>query len=174
MKNFLKMTLLLSAISMPLAGAAPIKFTLDAKKSSVKWSGTFTHAPVTASVKFKSGQFLVKNALVASGSAVVDMNSLVSDSGMDAQFKGPLFLNVAKYPTSELKLTEFTELKTFAPGGPNARMKGTVTFRGETHPVEGDFTLTQDKNGFHAKGSFPTVYGKMLEGAVTYEIWAKK
>ena len=129
---------------------------------------------IDAQMKFKSGLFQIKGNTIQSGAIVADMTTLTSDSGMDAQLKGPLFLNVAQFPTAELKIKEFTELKAFAPGGPNARIKGTLTFHGQTHPVQGEFILTPDKAGFHVTGTFPTVYGKMLQGAVTYEIWAKK
>ena len=150
------------------------KYTLDLAKSRVEWKGSFLHASVTASGKFKSGSFLLKNKKVQGGVLIADMNSLHSDSGMDAQFKGPLMLNVEQYPTAELRIKTFTELKSITPDGPNARITGTLLFRGQTHPVTRDFVVIPNKNGFHVTGSFPTEYQKMLQGAVTYEIWAKK
>ena len=154
--------------------AAMRKYTLDLAKSRVEWKGTFLHASVSASGKFKSGSFSMKNKMLQNGLIVADMRSLSSDSGMDAQFKGPLMLNVEQFPTAELRIKSFTELKSITPDGPNARMTGTLLFRGKSHPVTRDFVVVPDRNGFHVTGSFPTEYQKMLKGDVTYEIWAQK
>jgi polyisoprenoid-binding protein YceI len=173
MKIFLTLSLILASIFAQSAEAASKNYTLDLAKSGLRWKGSFMKAPIQAQMKFRSGQFALKGNTALTGSLVADMKSLNSDSGMDAQIKSPLFLNVEKFPTSELKIKTFQELHPFARGGANARITGILTFRGETHPVKGDFVMTKDKNGFHVVGTFPTVYQKMVEGSVTYEIWTK-
>jgi polyisoprenoid-binding protein YceI len=174
MKTYLSIALVLSTFFAHSAEAGSPVYRLDLAKSQVSWKGKFMGAAVAASGKFKSGSFVIKNKTIQSATVIADMNSLQSDSGMDAQFKGPLMLNVAKYPTAEFKLKTFTELKSFAPGGPNARVTGTVVLRGQAHGVTAEFVMVPDKNGFHATGSFETSYGKMLAGTVTYELWTKK
>jgi polyisoprenoid-binding protein YceI len=165
--------LLFSCFFAQFVHAAPIKLTLDLKKSGVKWSGKFMGAPVTATMKFKSGEFLMNHGM-QKGKLVADMTSLHSDSGMDEQFKSPMLLNVDHYPTAELVITQYQEIKSFAPGGPNARVNGTVTFRGKSHPVQQDFVFNSDQKGFHVVGTFKTAYSNMVEGLVTYEVWAKR
>jgi polyisoprenoid-binding protein YceI len=146
----------------PVVDAAPVKLKLDLKKSGVKWSGKFMGAPVQGEIKFKSGEFFMNHGM-QKGRLVADMTSLHSDSGMDAQFKGPMLLNVGQYPTAVLVITEYQEIKSFAPGGPNARINGTVTFRGKSHPVQQDFVFKSDQKGFHVVGTFKTAYSNMVE-----------
>ena len=134
--------------------------------------------PVKASMKFKKGQFVLDPKKLQSGTLVGDLKSLTSDSEiLDEQMKGPLLLNVEQYPTAELKIKSFTQIVSFAPGGPNGHMSGILYFQGKTHPIESDFLVdpaTNGVDGMHITGKLSTQSAKMLDGTLEYEIWAKK
>lgn len=173
MKTLLTISALLCGFQMPSVQAASQTLKLDTEKSSVKWSGTFMKTPLTASLKFKSGELVLQKHTIRSGTITADMKSISSDSGLDDQFKGEWLLNTEKYPTAVFKVKAFTELHSITPDGPNARVKGTLMFHGKTHEVEGDFVMTPDGNGFHAVGKFPTTYSKMVDGEASFDIFVK-
>jgi polyisoprenoid-binding protein YceI len=178
MKTLFVMTLISATFIMHSATAASgntgVTWKMDLKKSGAKWEGSFMKNSVHASMKFKSGDFVMKNGKISTGTVIADMKSLESDSGIDAQVKSVVFLDVETYPTAELKITEYTDVHPFAPGGPTGHIKGTVTLKGKPHDVDTSFVMKKTANGFHASGTFPTVYQKIVDGKLTYDIWAAK
>jgi polyisoprenoid-binding protein YceI len=176
-KNIFKNPLIFSAFLAQIAGAVPsslVKYGLDQKKSHIKWQGKVMGVQMTGNLPFKSGQFLVKNSKVESGTLVADLSALSTDSGMDAQLKSPLLLDVEHFPNAELKIKEVTDVYPFANGGPNAHIKGSITFHGETHQVESDFVMKRTPESFHATGKVKTVYAKMVDGELQYDVWMKR
>jgi polyisoprenoid-binding protein YceI len=174
MKTRILQAMAICVMTSTSAFAAPNTWKLDLEKSSVNFKGKFLGNIAEASMKFKSGSLTEKKEGIKGGTLVGDMASITSNSGLDDQVKGPMFLDVKKYPTATLKITEFTELKTFAPG-PNARIKGILTFKGKNKKIEQESTVKKAEDGtLHAEGSFKTLTDKTVEGEVSYQLWFKK
>ncbi len=83
-------------------------------------------------LKFKSGEFGVKKGTLSSGKLAIDLQPFFED---DITFT----------------LKEFTETPTFAPGSPNAQVRGDLHVQGKVYPVETGVFYTPNENGFEAK-----------------------
>jgi polyisoprenoid-binding protein YceI len=149
-KSPLKKTTEVSSMELPL----------DVAASSLAWTGKKVSGQHTGTLKFKEGSFKVSRNGIVGGTIVIDLNTIVDTDLTDADYNKKLvthlksedFFDVAKHPTAIFKIKKFTELFTFAPGGPNANVTGDLTIRGVTKPISfGLFYYSKD-NGFEAKG----------------------
>ncbi len=150
--------ILLSALFVVNASASgnPKVYTADVKESSVKWTGKKVAGEHYGRITLQSGTVSVAGGILAGGTFVMDMNSIVvddlKDQAMNEKLKGHLksddFFGVADYPVSRLEVTS-VEKKADGTLG----VTGNLTIKGITHPVS--FTVTQEitSRGFRASGS---------------------
>jgi polyisoprenoid-binding protein YceI len=118
------------------------------------------HATAVGRTKEIWGSITISNDEVTSGTFTVDMASVVSDqSERNAQFDGRI-MDVAKYPTSTLKLTAPIALGSIAPIGSKATYKATgdLTLHGVSRTVSFSLTTERTTNGIYALTDIPIVF----------------
>eukprot|EP01155_Anaeramoeba_flamelloides_P001181 Anaeramoba_flamelloidesa1054525_41.p2 GENE.a1054525_41~~a1054525_41.p2 ORF type:complete len:190 (+),score=22.11 a1054525_41:728-1297(+) len=124
-------------------------FTVNASKSTVKWEGKKIGGTHHGHIGIKEGKFSVKGDKLASGTFVIDMQSMTNDDLEDPGYNEKLighlksddFFSVTEYPTATLKITESTKFKSN-----KATVKGDLTIKGKTNPIE--FEVTRQGNVF--------------------------
>lgn len=138
-----------------------IKFTLDPQASSVKWQGHKVAYSHHGTVDFKSGEFVMKNGVLKSGTAVVDLNTIKDEDLTDPEYNAKLvnhlksedFFDVKSHPYAEFRLLGFNEVHNIIEGKPNAIVKGEFIIRGKTSKVQDIMMFyTPNENGFELTG----------------------
>ncbi len=143
---------------------------LDTAASTATWLGKKKVGQHTGAVKFKDGKFEVGKNGIVGGEVSVDLNSITDIDLTDADYNKKLvghlksedFFDAGKFPTATFKIKSFEQIANFAPGAPNANVKGDLTIRGTTKPFETKLFYTAKEGGFEAKGKIEidrTLYG---------------
>lgn len=143
MKN-LKLSVLVAIIAISSASFAQ-DLTVNAAKSSLKWTGKKVTGEHTGFINLKEGKFTVKSNKITSGTFVIDMTTITNTDLTDAEWNQKLvghlksddFFGVEKFPTSTLVITESTPFK-----NGESTAKGKLTIKGITNPVS--FVVKQD------------------------------
>jgi polyisoprenoid-binding protein YceI len=136
------------------APAKAVAYKVEAAKSDVKWHAKKVTGEHMGNIKLKEGQILVTGNKPTGGTFVIDMNSITCSDITDKEYNGKLighlknddFFSVDKFPTSTFKITSLTPVKNAAAGKPNYTVKGDLTIKGITNPIEFPATITV-KNG---------------------------
>jgi len=147
-------TLMMIVIAMAVAFALPAQaqtYKVETGKSELKWTGKKVLGQHYGKISLKEGQLVLSKNKVQSGKFVIDMNSITCDDLPTGEINNKLvghlksddFFGVEKHPVAELVLTGSTVLK-----NGNATIKGKLTIKGITHPVE--FEGIQNENTFAA------------------------
>jgi polyisoprenoid-binding protein YceI len=125
------------------------KYTADPAATVIDWKGDKKIGSFhVGTIDLKSGWLNVEGNALTGGEFLVDMNSLkdtdLKDDNMRAKLEGHLksddFFGVEKFPVSKLVITGSSKFD-----GGKALVKGNLTIKEATHPVE--FTVTESKNG---------------------------
>jgi len=132
--------------------ASAQNYTVDVQKSKVKWLGTKVTGKHNGSLLIKSGEMTVKEEKIASGTFIIDMNSIVcedlEDAGYNQKLVGHLksddFFGVATYPEAKLVVTKATVFK-----NNQADVRGDFTIKNKTNSIL--FTVTRSGDKFVAK-----------------------
>lgn len=144
------------ALSLILAlgttGLFAQKYTADVKNTNITWLGEKVTGEHTGNINLKSGTFTMKDDMIASGVFEIDMSSItnidVEDPDYNAKLVGHLksddFFGVAKYPTARF---EITGSESFKKG--SAMVKGNLTIKGKTLPIEFRATMQDSDDGTH-------------------------
>ena len=140
------------------------KLTADPAATVIDWKGDKKIGSFhVGSIDLKSGWLNVEGNAFTGGEFVVDMNSIknsdVKDEKMRERLVGHLksddFFGVEKYPLSKLVITGSSKIE-----GGKALVKGNLTVKEATHPVE--FTVTESKNGAATTYSAEIVFDRSL------------
>lgn len=125
------------------------KYTADPSATVIDWKGDKKIGSFhVGTIDLKSGWLNVEGNALTGGEFVVDMNSIknsdVKDEKMRERLVGHLksddFFGVEKFPLSKLVITGSSKLE-----GGKALVKGNLTIKEATHPVE--FSVTESKSG---------------------------
>jgi polyisoprenoid-binding protein YceI len=125
------------------------KYTADPSATVIDWKGDKKIGSFhVGTIDLKSGWLNVEGNALTGGEFVVDMNSIknsdVKDEKMRERLVGHLksddFFGVEKFPLSKLVITGSSNIE-----GGKALVKGNLTVKEATHPVE--FTVTESKSG---------------------------
>jgi len=142
------MKTMLVAMSLVVGGNVSAKeLKADTEKTQLTWLGKKVTGQHNGTIELKSGTLTVEENVIVSGKFVIDMTSLKNVDITDAETNGKLighlksddFFSVEKYPEATLSITEKAEFK-----GDQAHVKGDLTIKGVTNPVE--FDVTKDGN----------------------------
>lgn len=129
--------------------AAQKKYVADPSVSVIKWhGGKIVGGDHSGTIGLKDGWITSDGKSISGGEFVVDMTSIknedIKDAGSRARLEGHLrsadFFGVEKYPSSKLVLTGGSQFT-----GGKATVKGNLTIKEATHPVE--FTVLETKSG---------------------------
>lgn len=148
MKIILSALLVLAAVS---AQAADV-YKIDTKASSVAWKGSKKMGSShNGAIAVKEGDVTVDKGQVKSANVVIDMatitNADLTDPDYNKKLVGHLstddFFNVAKFPTSAFKITSVAPV---AKSKDEVTVKGDLTIKGVTHPIEFPAKVTVGKD----------------------------
>ncbi len=147
MKRIALLNILIFALAFTLGAQ---NYSVDTGKSSLEWTGKKVTGQHHGSLELTEGSFSLENDRISSGMFVIDMTSL-SNEDLEGDTKEKLvghlksddFFSVENHPTSVLKLNNSTKLK-----NGKATVKGELTIKGITHPIE--FEGTKTGNVFEA------------------------
>ncbi|MEM9650183.1 MAG: YceI family protein [Bacteroidota bacterium] len=122
-------------------------YVIDTENSLVNWVGSKPGGEHTGTVQLASGELLVKEENLASGTFVLDMTS-ITDTDLEGEKKAKLeghlksddFFGVATHPTSKLV---FTKVK--ASGKNSYEVTGDLTIKNITKPVTFDVSIYGSK-----------------------------
>ncbi len=143
----------------------PVTYTIDASKSTFKWTGKKVTGQHWGYIKFTSGTIATDGTNVTGGSFTVDMNSmdcqdLTPDKGgskLLGHLKSDDFFGVAAFPMSMMTIKSAT-----AKGGGQFDVKADLTIKGTTSEVTFPAAISMDGKMLTAKAAFKvdrTKYG---------------
>jgi polyisoprenoid-binding protein YceI len=121
------------------ATEAAVDYTVDTNASQIKWEGSKPTTTHHGTLSLSAGNIAVNNGAVEAGTFEVDMTSInVQDlegdkkSKLEAHLKGTAegkegdFFNTTQYPSAKFEMT----------GIENDIIKGNLTIKGKTNPIE--------------------------------------
>jgi len=121
--------------------AAQLKLTADAGKTKLQWLGEKVAGEHTGTINLKDGWLNWTDNRIVAGEFNIDMTT-IKDADASERLEGHLksddFFGVEKFPTSKLVITGS---ESFEKG--TAVVKGTLSIKGVTHPIE--FKATSQK-----------------------------
>ncbi len=129
--------------------AANGTYSVNAKKSSLKWTGRKVTGQHTGKISVKSGEFTLNDAGIPSaGKVVVDMTSITCTDIADKKSNGDLvghlknedFFNVAEHEEAIFEITSTEKVQ-----GSGAKLTGNLTIKGITKPCKGIITVIPSK-----------------------------
>jgi len=141
----LKYTLSAIAFVITFTVTAQQKLTANMEKSTMSWLGEKVLGQHTGMIDLHSGWLNLHENKIVSGEFTIDMTSIRSDEKLDRlenHLKSDDFFGVEKNPFSRLVITESTP---FDKG--SAIIKGNLTIKGITNPIEFKATMQQTSEG---------------------------
>lgn len=149
MKNIRNSILAIGVATIAMAFTTAVKTTLqvDPEKSQLTWLGEKVTGEHTGHIKIKDGSVELTNGKLSGGEFTIDMSSItctdLEDEGYNQKLVGHLksedFFGVEKHPVSKFKITSATDK-----GGDKYDLKGNLTIKGKTLPIEFPATVTTD------------------------------
>lgn len=116
------------------------KFYLDNANSTIDWIGRKVTGSHNGTIDAKEGIFLFNDNKLSGGKVIIDTTSIkildITDPDTNAQFAGHLasddFFNSTHYPEAQF------EIISVKAEGNTSHIKGNLTVKGITHPIEFD------------------------------------
>jgi polyisoprenoid-binding protein YceI len=168
---------------------APQTLKVDASASTFNWLAKKLTGEHNGTVQIQSGTLVTDGGKLTGGDFTIDL-STIKDLDIQGDFAGRLethlksadFFDVAKFPTSTLKIT-----KAVAKGGENYDLTGNLTIRGTTQPItfpaivkitgktasaSAKFDIDRTKFGltYRSKAFFENIGDKMIYDNFTVEV----
>jgi len=142
------------------------EYKADADQSVLNWTGQKVTGKHFGTIGLTSGTFRIDGDQIVSAEFVVDMTSITNeDIESEAQnkklvnhLKSEDFFGVATHPTARFRMKEPAVID-----GGNAMVKGDLTIKGITHPVQ--FKAVVDQ-----KEDMARVFGNMVIDRTKYEV----
>jgi len=129
----------LSVLILLFAGSIYAQsFKANIEKSQLKWTGKKVTGQHVGHIKLKEGVLTLKDDRIASGTFIINMNSITNDDLQDEGYKQKLighlksddFFGVEKFPIATLEITESSKFDK-----DQAEIKGNLTIKGKTNPI---------------------------------------
>ena len=152
---------LIALLLVPGVSMASEKVVLDPATSSINWTGRKVTGEHKGSVALKSGEVMLENGVVKNGKFGIDVGQVVVkdiedptyNAKLTGHLKSPDFFAVEKFPLVEFVIDQATPLKTAGPKGENTQIKGALTIKGISQPVEFPAVVTVKDGMAEAKGT---------------------
>ncbi len=140
MKKSISILGLATSVILFMAFTKPVKkevFKIDTEKSSIEWIAKKVTGKHNGTIKIASGELLLNNKALKSGSFLIDMNSIVV-SDLTGEYNQKLlthlrsedFFSVEKNATSKFEITKIT-----AAGKDRMDITGNLTIKGITQSI---------------------------------------
>jgi polyisoprenoid-binding protein YceI/rhodanese-related sulfurtransferase len=122
------------------------EYPVDLEESRVRWIGRNLLSFHEGTLRIASGSLRIESGRLAGGGFVIDMKSMlcVDLHGTDLHdilirhLKDLDFFDVGKFPEARFEIDRAEEIDGAKPGSPNLHVKGTLTLRGVSAPLEFD------------------------------------
>lgn len=121
-------------------------YKVNTSASKIEWTARKVTGKHNGIVNLKEGNLKIKDGILLGGSFTVDMTSITNldltgeyKSKLEGHLKSDDFFGVAQYPTATLVIRQAN-----AKGNGNFDVKGDMTIRGITQPVQFTTQLTPD------------------------------
>ncbi|MGB4293115.1 MAG: YceI family protein [Bacteroidales bacterium] len=121
------------------------KLNADLKNTKLEWLGEKVLGKHPGTIMLQSGWLIWENNRITSGEFIIDMRTIKSDEGLtrlEEHLKSDDFFSVEKFPVSKLTITGSDD---FSKG--TATVRGTLTIKGITNPVEFTATRKEKEDG---------------------------
>lgn len=122
------------------------EYKVNPSASKIEWTARKVTGKHNGIVNIKEGNLKIKDGILLGGSFTVDMTSITNldltgeyKSKLEGHLKSDDFFGVAQYPTATLVIRQAN-----AKGNGNFDVKGDLTIRGITQPVQFTTLLTPD------------------------------
>lgn len=129
------------------------EFNVDKQQSEITWIGRKVTGEHTGTLSLSSGKLIWNGDKLTGGSFVIDMSSIANTDLTDADsnqklvghLKSDDFFSTEKHPTAKFVITNVNQLT-----GNQAQVKGNLTIKGITKPVEFPATIQVNGNQLNA------------------------
>jgi polyisoprenoid-binding protein YceI/rhodanese-related sulfurtransferase len=119
-------------------------FRVNVADSIIRWTGRNLFNHHNGTVRISSGEILMSDGKMVSARFDIDLQSIlcedIADESMSALLIRHLqdadFFQVDQHPTATFEATETVAMKASTPGSPNYLLRGNLTLRGITKPIE--------------------------------------
>lgn len=119
-------------------------FVVNTDESLIRWTGRNLFNQHHGTVRLADGQILLTDGDLTAACFSFDMKSIACEDLADAAMNGMLirhlldadFFDVSQYPTAGFTALSVTPIPSCAEGTPNYLLKGHITLRGITRPLE--------------------------------------
>lgn len=137
------LSLALTAFFLQSAVAADDTYTVNVSKSNMAWHGSKVTGEHNGTINIKSGVLRFNGDKLIGGEFEVDMNSIVNLDLQDAAWNKKLvdhlksddFFSASSFPLAVFKITEIKSNQV-QNSDKNYWIKGDLTIKGITHPIE--------------------------------------
>ena len=139
MKSKLLLTLTLFAVIATAFRSKPTEYVVDNKKSTLVWTAKKVTGSHTGNITLGSGSLQIEGSALKGGSFEIDM-STITDTDLKSEkdrnklvkdLKNKDFFDVEKFPAAKLDI-----LSAATKGGNNYDIKGNLTIKGITQPIQ--------------------------------------
>ena len=152
-----KMNLLITfllAITFGVANAQ--KYSVSKESSILEWTGKKVTGEHNGTLKLKSGEFTLSDNMIISGKFTVDMTTIVCLDLENEEYNKKLvghlmsddFFGTSKYPTAIFIINKSSKIS-----NNEYLVKGDLTIKGITHPIEFKVFQTKTNEGLKFKGA---------------------
>ncbi len=156
----MKKTILVSVAIFLLAGMfvnAQTIYKADVANSKVNWIGKKITGEHSGTISLSSGEFTVTNEVISKATFVIDMNSIkdvdLTDEGYKAKLEGHLksddFFGVEKFPKATFVIEKVAKIQKG-----NTFIRGTITIKGVSQPIEIKAVITSTPEGYRIYANF--------------------
>ncbi len=154
MKSKLLLTLTLLAVIATAFRPKPTEYVVDSKKSTLVWTAKKVTGSHTGNITLSSGSLQIEGSALKGGSFEIDMSTITDTDLKNEKDRNKLvkdlknkdFFDVEKFPTAKMDI-----LSAAAKGGNNYDIKGNLTIKGITQPIQ--FPATFVINGASANAT---------------------
>jgi polyisoprenoid-binding protein YceI len=121
------------------------KYTANSEKTTLAWTGEKVTGLHSGTIRLKAGSLTIKDNKIVGGEFDIDMTTIKDSEGnerLEGHLKSGDFFDAVKFPVSKLVISESTS---FDKG--TGVVKGTLTIKGVTNPVEIKATMQKKDDG---------------------------
>jgi len=126
---------------------AVVKYKVDAKQSTLLWTGKKVTGQHHGTISIASGEFAAEGTLIKEGAFEINVASLTDSDITDPESNAKLvkhlksddFFGVEKYPTAN-----FTLISVTPKSGNEYTIKGNLTIKGKTNEIEFPAVITTE------------------------------